>query len=87
MIARASENAINPGVVEVGASRRSGALEGSTERSYVGSIEEGVQVTPPLLLGRAHDPRAPIKTLGPSPPVGVTSIRDTWVCSITVGAR
>jgi len=57
---------MNAGVVAVGAVKRSGALEGSTDRSYVGETDGEVQMTSVSLLGREHEPSAPKKTLGPS---------------------
>lgn len=93
---KASETAMKAGVVEVGAVKRSGALDGSTERLYVGDTVGTVHVTLASLFGREHEPRAPRNTFGPSTDAeeefvkavdGETTSRATWVDSIKVGER
>jgi len=80
-----------------GESNRVGAFPGKTERSYTGEALGNVQLTGAALLLFAHEPRTPMKMLGPSIDFeawgcikavdGITVSRATWSCRSKLGAN
>jgi len=86
---KARATAMKAGVEAAGAERTIfGALSGSTERSYTGEIVAGVQVVGEEFDFRAHEPKKPSQTVGPSCPSFVVTVKSaTWVCNKMTGAR